>query len=195
VRLAFSAAVGGGSPMVETVREARRHGPIVEIEAILNGTCNFILDRTAQGASFEQALAEARRAGFAEEDPSSDLEGHDAAAKLRILAWEAFGVVLGEAEVARESLDGSVAARFAGAAVKQIGRCVLGEGGCAAEVTITTLDSDNPFGVLRGERNALRVVGAGGRVWTCAGRGAGRWPTAESVLADVADVRRAAARA
>src|SRR5262249_23032925 len=69
-RLAFSAAVGGGSPMLETLREARRHGPILSIEAVLNGTTNFILDRTAQGASFAEALAEARRAGFAEEDPS-----------------------------------------------------------------------------------------------------------------------------
>lgn len=195
VRLAFSAAVGGGSPMLETVREARRHGPVVEIEAILNGTCNFILDRTAGGASFEQALVEARRAGFAEEDPSSDLEGHDAAAKLRILAWEAFGAVLADADVARETLDAAAAARFAGAQVKQLGRCVLGEDGCVAEVTIAALDADSPFRALRGERNALRVVGADGRVWTCAGRGAGRWPTAESVLADVADVRRAAARA
>jgi homoserine dehydrogenase len=196
VRLAFSAAVGGGSPMVETVREARRHGPVVEIEAILNGTCNFILDRTAQGAPFEEALAEARRAGFAEEDPSSDLEGHDAAAKLRILAWEAFGAVLDDAEVAREALDAAAAARFAGAAVKQVGRCVIGpDGRVAAEVTLQALDADSPFRGLRGERNALRVVGAGGRVWTCVGRGAGRWPTAESVLADVADVRRAAARA
>ena len=193
-RLAFSAAVGGGSPMLETLREARRHGPILSIEAVLNGTSNFILDRTAQGASFAEALAEARRAGFAEEDPSADIEGHDAAAKLRILAWEAFGHALADTDVPRDPLHAEAAAAFAGVAVKQVGRCVLGPEGLSAAVQLEALEPTSPFCVLRGERNALRVVGADGRVWTCSGRGAGRWPTAESVLADIADVRRAAAR-
>jgi homoserine dehydrogenase len=161
---------------------------------VLNGTTNFILDRMAQGASFADALAEARRAGFAEEDPSADIEGHDAAAKLRILAWEAFGHVLADADVPRDPLHAEAAAAFAGVAVKQVGRCVQGPDGVSAAVQLEALDPSSPFAVLRGERNGLRVVGADGRVWRCAGRGAGRWPTAESVLADIADVRRAAAR-
>jgi homoserine dehydrogenase len=193
-RLAYSAAVGGGSPMLETVRAARRHGPIVEIQAVLNGTCNFILDRVAQGASFADALEEARKAGFAEEDPSSDLEGHDAAAKLRILAWEAFGVILEDAAVERVALDAEVAAGLAGKSVKQVGRLVRRGDEITARVDLVEVGEDSPFRNLRGERNALLAQGDDGGVWTCKGRGAGRWPTAESVLADVADVRRASAR-
>jgi homoserine dehydrogenase len=194
VRLAFSAAVGGGSPMLETVRQALRHGPVAELQAVLNGTCNFILDRVGQGASFEDALAEARKAGFAEEDPSSDLEGHDAAAKLRILAWEAFGVRLADADVPRAALDAALASRLGGKAVKQIGRIVRHGDTVEASVDLAEVGGDALFEGLRSERNALRLTGADGRVWTCNGRGAGRWPTAESVLADVADVRRASAR-
>src|SRR5690606_11208930 len=88
-RLLYSASVGGGAPLIETVRRARAHGPVVRIEAVLNGTCNFILNRLAEGADFEDALAGARDAGFAEEDPTADLTGLDAAAKLAILAHEA----------------------------------------------------------------------------------------------------------
>jgi homoserine dehydrogenase len=193
VKLAFSAAVGGGSPMLETVREARRHGAIAEIEAVLNGTTNFILDRTAQGVPFADALAEARKAGFAEEDPSADIHGHDAAAKLRILAWEAFGASLADGDVPRDALDAEAAKDLAGKPVKQVARCAANGSGLDAKVELRAPDA--LFRSLRGERNALRVTGVDGRVWTCAGRGAGRWPTAESVLADIADVRRAAARA
>src|SRR5690606_27801156 len=90
-RLAYSAAVGGGSPMIETLRAARAAGPIAGFEAVLNGTVNFMLQRLGEGATFSDALADARAAGFAEEDPSSDLEGLDAAAKVKLLAFEAFG--------------------------------------------------------------------------------------------------------
>lgn len=191
-KLAFSAAVGGGTPMLETVKEARRHGPIAEIEAVLNGTTNFILDRTAGGAPFADALEEARKAGFAEEDPSADIDGHDAAAKVRILAFEAFNEVLADSDVPRDPLSADVAASLAGKPVKQVANCQAKNGALAAKVELR--QADDLFRSLRGERNALRVTGADGRVWVCTGRGAGRWPTAESVLADIADVRRAAAR-
>lgn len=194
-RLLYSAAVGGGSPMLETVREARRHGQVVELQAVLNGTCNFILDRVGQGAAFSDALEEARRAGFAEEDPSSDLEGHDAAAKLRILAWEAFGVMLDDTAVTRDVLDAEAAARLGGRPVKQVGRLIRRDEVVEARVELVEVGPDSPFHGLRGERNALQIAGEDGRTWTCIGRGAGRWPTAESVLADVSDVRRASARA
>jgi homoserine dehydrogenase len=190
--LAYSAAVGGGSPMLETVRTARAAGEIASLEAVLNGTVNFMLDRLAKGEAFDAALAAARQAGFAEEDPSSDLEGHDAAAKLRILAYEAFGVVLADADIPRDALNAEVAAQHSGcAAFRQIGRCRADKGGAVASVGLESALEDKLFRTLRGERNALRVTLKDGHTFVCRGRGAGRWPTSESVLADLGELVRA----
>ena len=186
--LAYSAAVGGGAPMIETLRAARAAGPVAGFEAVLNGTVNFMLDRLAAGADFADALADARVAGFAEEDPSSDLEGRDAAAKVRLLAFEAFGETPEGDSIGRDEL--SAAFKPAGP-VRQIGACHRKDGALDASVTLDANLSDPLFLALRGERNALKVYGVDGRVWSCKGRGAGRWPTTESVLADVADIIRA----
>ena len=186
--LAYSAAVGGGAPMIETLRAARAAGPVAGFEAVLNGTVNFMLDRLAAGADFADALADARVAGFAEEDPSSDLEGRDAAAKVRLLAFEAFGETPDGDSIDRDELSASFRA---GGAVRQIGACHRKDGALDASVTLDRDLTDPLFLALRGERNALKVYGVDGRVWSCKGRGAGRWPTTESVLADVADIIRA----
>ena len=187
-RLAYSAAVGGGAPMIETLRAARAAGPVAGFEAVLNGTVNFMLERLGAGADFADALADARAAGFAEEDPSSDLEGRDAAAKVRLLAFEAFGETPADDAVPCDAL--SAAFRPSGP-VRQIGACRRRNGVLDASVSLDAGLSDPLFLGLRGERNALRVYGEDGRVWSCKGRGAGRWPTTESVLADVADIVRA----
>ena len=187
-RLAYSAAVGGGAPMIETLRAARAAGPVAGFEAVLNGTVNFMLERLGAGADFADALADARAAGFAEEDPSSDLEGRDAAAKVRLLAFEAFGETPAEDAVPCDAL--SAAFRPSGP-VRQIGACRRRNGVLDASVSLDAGLSDPLFLGLRGERNALKVYGEDGRVWSCRGRGAGRWPTTESVLADVADIIRA----
>ena len=183
-RLLYSASVGGGSPLIETVRRARAHGPVVRIEAVLNGTCNFILNRLAEGRAFDEALEAARLAGFAEEDPTADLSGLDAAAKLAILAHEAAGWRLPVEAVARETL-GAGRALPAGR-VRQISR--LGIAGRRAGVTFEARDGDLLFGELADEGNALRAATADGRVFTARGRGAGRTPTAESVWADLTDL-------
>ena len=187
-RLAWSAAVGGGAPMIETLRAARAAGPVRGFEAVLNGTVNFMLERLGAGADFADALADARAAGFAEEDPSSDLEGRDSAAKVRLLAFEAFGETPSEDAVPCDVLSADFAP---GGPVRQIGACHRDGEGLTAWVSLDGALSDPLFLALRGERNALKVYGEDGRVWTCKGRGAGRWPTAESVLADVADIVRA----
>ncbi len=187
-RLAYSAAVGGGAPMIETLRVARAAGPVAGFEAVLNGTVNFMLDRLDQGADFADALSDARVAGFAEEDPSSDLEGRDSAAKVKLLAFEAFGETPADADLPCDTLapdfrsDGPV---------RQIGTCHRTNGELKASVVLDRNLDDPLFSALRGERNALKVYGEDGKVWTCKGRGAGRWPTTESVLADVADIIRA----
>lgn len=187
--LVYSAAVGGGAPMIETLRAARQAGPVARFEAVLNGTVNFMLDRLSAGADFADALADARVAGFAEEDPSSDLEGRDAAAKVRLLSFEAFGETPGEGTITCDVL--SDAFRPNGGPVRQIGACVKSDAGLDATVLLNRELEDPLFLALRGERNALKVYGEDGRVWSCKGRGAGRWPTTESVLADVADIVRA----
>lgn len=189
-RLLHSAAVGGGAPLIELVRRARRAGPIVALDGVLNGTVNFMLDRLARGDSFGQALNAAQAAGLAEADPSADLDGRDAAAKLRILALEAFGVALGEDEVVRETLDAGVAARASLRPLKQVARIALHRGRLVGSVAFEPADG---FEAVSGDRNLLKVTSADGRVWTAGGRGAGRWPTTESVFADLGELAQARA--
>jgi homoserine dehydrogenase len=185
-RLLHSAAVGGGAPLIELVRRARRAGPVAGLEGVLNGTVNFMLDRLGRGDSFAQALSAAQAAGLAEADPSADLDGRDAAAKLRILALEAFGVVLDEDEVSRERLDERVAASAALQPLKQVARLVLRHGRLAASVAF---EPARDFAAVTGDRNMLKVTSAvDGRTWTAGGRGAGRWPTTESVFADLGEL-------
>lgn len=183
-RLLYSASVGGGAPLIETVRRARAHAPVVRIEAVLNGTCNFILNRLAAGAPFEAALTAAREAGFAEADPSADLTGLDAAAKLAILAHEGGDWRLTPASVSREALSETTA--LPAGRVRQMARLDLT--GRRASVTFEAMDADPLFAGLADEGNAVRVTTAEGRVFTASGRGAGRTPTAESVWADLTDL-------
>lgn len=183
-RLLYSASVGGGAPLIETVRRARDHAPIVRIEAVLNGTCNFILNRLADSVSFDDALTGAREAGFAEEDPSADLGGLDAAAKLAILAHEATDQSLAPDQIRRESL--SAATALPPGRVRQLARFEVQ--GNAASVAFSTVDDDALFADLPDEWNALRVTTADGRVFTARGRGAGRIPTTESVWADLTEL-------
>lgn len=184
-RVLWSASVGGGAPMVETLRAARAAGPVAAFEAVLNGTVNFMLERLGGGVSFEDALGEARVAGFAEEDPSSDLEGLDAAAKVRLLAFEAFGVMPEEADIPRDILSADSPLLIGG---RQLCRCRLDNGRPVAEVRLVAGAVDPLFADLKGEGNALKVIAADGSAVRCRGRGAGRWATAESLLADLSDL-------
>ncbi|WP_439478029.1 amino acid kinase family protein [Brevundimonas sp.] len=184
-KLLWSASIGGGVPMVETLRAARAEAPVIAFEAVLNGTVNFMLERLDAGAPFEVALAEARAAGFAEEDPSSDLEGHDAAAKVRLLAFEAFGLMPDEADIPRDVLS---AASPQPTGARQLCRCHMDNGRLIAEVRLMAGPIDPLFAALKGEGNALKVISADGSVVRCRGRGAGRWATAESLLADLSDL-------
>lgn len=181
-RLLYSASVGGGAPLIETVRRARAHGEVIRIEAVLNGTCNFILNRLSQGVAFDHALDGARVAGFAEEDPSADLTGLDAAAKLSILAHEGAGLILPVEGIGRDTLD----AHAPSGRVRQLARLEAASG--VASVRLTPVDGDRLFADLDDEWNALRVTTADGRVFIARGRGAGRIPTTESVWADLTEL-------
>lgn len=188
-KLLWSASVGGGVPMVEAVRAARDEAPVVAFEAVLNGTVNFMLARLGEGAAFDQALSEARAAGFAEEDPSSDLQGLDALAKVRLLSFEAFGVMPDDVDIHRDVLD---PAALPPAGSRQLCRCELKDGKLVAAVRLVSGALDPLFAELKGEGNALKIVSQDGSVVRRRGRGAGRWATAESLLADLSDL--AAAR-
>ena len=183
-RLLYSASVGGGAPLIETVRRARDHGAVVRIEAVLNGTCNFILNRLAEGRPFGEALAAAGAAGFAEADPSADLTGLDAAAKLAILGHEALRGRLAVEGIVRDTLAPDVT--LPAGRVRQVARLDVRTG--AVGVTLCSVDGDPLFADLEDEWNALRVTTGDGRVFTARGRGAGRTPTAESVWADLTDL-------
>ena len=179
-RLAYSAAVGGGAPVIETLLRARDHGPIARIEGVLNGTVNFLLNQLCQGCAFGDALADARLRGFAEEDPSADLEGLDAAAKITILSTIAWGEA--PPVLAIQTLAADTA--LPSGPVRQIARADAG----ACSVSFQSVADDTLFADLPDEWNALRAICEDGTVFTCSGRGAGRWPTAESVWADLLDL-------
>lgn len=183
VAFAYSAAVGGGAPVIETLLRARQHGPIARIEGVLNGTVNFLLNQLSAGADFPTALSDARRLGFAEEDPSADLEGLDAATKITILSALAWGAPPPVLDV--ETLTAQTV--LPSGPVRQIARADTQ----SSEIAFRPVADDTLFADLPDEWNALRVICEDGTVFTCRGRGAGRWPTAESVWADLLDVREA----
>lgn len=187
--LRHSAAVGGAAPVLETVAEARRAGEIAEVAAVLNGTVNFILDRLHAGADLDAALDEARAAGFAEEDSSADLEGHDAAAKLKLIAARAFGVDPAGVDVTTEALDDAAAVRIRASGRRWVQAARLTEG--AARVELVFADEAG-LPALPGEWNCARVTTRDGRDFACVGRGAGGAATAEAVVADLFDLRETA---
>lgn len=181
--LRYSAAVGGSAPILETVRHARAaHAEIYAIEGVLNGTVNFVLGLLARGKCLTDALAAARGAGLAEEDATMDLSGRDAAAKLDLVAREAFNRPLSDLNV--EPLTPALAEHARETPLKQVSRIVVRDGVARGEVVFEPA-AHGPFAELGGDRNAICISSRDGRQWRARGRGAGRWPTTESVMADV----------
>ena len=193
--LRYSASVGGGAPVLEMLRQLS--GSVVVVEGVMNGTCNYLLSRLGEGWAFEEAVAKAQELGYAEADPSADVDSHDAAAKLSILVREAFGVSLPPERIAKPSLrsvdpEAVRAALARGQVIKQVGRCrLLADGGLEAEVVLEALDLSHPLAGTQNEENRFLVTDADGMVHEVFGKGAGRWPTATAVFADVMDAQRA----
>lgn len=194
-RIRFSAAVGGGTPVLEAIRAAARRGPLRAVEGVVNGTTNFVLDRVAQGSSLEDAVRAAQAAGFAELDPTTDLDGTDASHKLAIIAAEAFGVNLDPEAVERTGileLDPLEvrAAAAAGRSVRLVASATWTSEGVVAEVGPRTLSAAHSLALVRGEENRVVIHPADGPAVVVHGKGAGRWPTTESVMADVFEIVR-----
>jgi len=186
--LDYSASVGGAGPILEAVDRARRRGDIRSLVGVLNGTCNFLLDACAAGDSLASAILEAQRLRFAETDPAEDLSGGDAARKIRILARHAFGVEASDTKI--QELDESVAEAARGAVaqghrLRQLAQATTKDGHVSLSVSFEPVSPKSPFYSLAGEWNALTLTFAQGEYEYISGRGAGRWPTTEAVIADV----------
>ncbi|HLT70428.1 MAG TPA: homoserine dehydrogenase, partial [Acidimicrobiales bacterium] len=199
VDLLFEAAVGGGIPFIRPLRESLAGERIDRIMGIVNGTTNYILTRmTEEGVSYADALAEAQQLGYAERDPTADVEGHDAAAKAAIIASIAFGVRVVAGDVHDEGISGITTADIAyarkmGYVIKllAIAEQVEGPEGEAGEVAVRVhpamVPADHPLASVRDSFNAIFVEGAAVGDLMFYGRGAGGSPTASAVLGDVID--------
>ncbi|HTQ68485.1 MAG TPA: homoserine dehydrogenase [Solirubrobacteraceae bacterium] len=199
VRLRFEAAVAGAVPVVRVLEESLSATPIERIHGIVNGTTNFILTRMARGATYEEALAEAQRVGYAEADPSDDVSGRDAAAKMAILARLAFGSPVHLDDVRYEGIEHLQAedleyARELGLGLKLIGTAERLRGGLSVRVYPTFLYGGHPLATISGSFNAVTVESEAITELTLSGPGAGGRQTASAVLGDVVSVMTGGAR-
>jgi homoserine dehydrogenase len=192
--IAFEASVAGGIPIIANISTCLSANQIESIEAILNGTSNFILTQMeAEGIAYDAAVGQAQKLGFAEADPSMDVDGSDAAQKLAILAHLAFGARISWHEIPRRGIDtlDQTDLRFAkelGYRIKLLAVARLGNGGLELHVSPTLVRTGRPLAEVRGAYNAVSVVGdAVGRVFY-SGLGAGQMPTASAVVADMIDM-------
>lgn len=193
VDLLFEAAVAGGIPVIRALRESLRGEPLRRVMGIINGTTNFILTKmTEEGADYTAALSEAQRLGYAERDPTADVEGFDAAAKAAIIATIAFGskVVAGDVYhegISRVSAADIAMARRLGYVVKLLGIAEADPAGVAVRVHPTMVPATHPLAGVRDSFNAVFVEGGAVGSLMFYGRGAGGSPTASAVLGDVID--------
>jgi homoserine dehydrogenase len=196
VALNFEAAVAGGIPIVKTLREGLVGNSLTRIYGILNGTCNYILTRMErENLSFARCLEEAQHLGYAEADPSFDIEGHDTAQKLAILASIAFGTrvdpgavyVEGIASITPEDLR---AADDLGYRVKLLGVAVKTENGIEQRVHPTMVPKGSAIAQVMGVTNAVTIDADAVREITLVGPGAGGEATASAVVSDIADIAR-----
>ena len=196
VALKFEAAVAGGVPVVKGLREGAAANEISQVFGILNGTCNFVLSKMeSEGRDFAEVLAEAQALGFAEADPSFDIDGVDAAHKLSILASIAFGTRPAFDSVAVTGIRHVLAADIAEAAalgyrIRLVGVGEAGPHGLFQRVHPHLVPLDHPLAHVTGSLNAVVAEGNFvGRLFF-QGRGAGDGPTASAVVADLIDIAR-----
>jgi homoserine dehydrogenase len=195
VQLRFEAAVAGVVPVVRVLSESLAGAHIERIHGIVNGTTNFILSAMERGATYAEALAEAQREGYAEADPSEDVSGKDAAAKMAILARLAFGTPVRLDQVPYEGIEQLQAddlqyARELGLGLKLIGTAERRDGGLSVRVHPAFLYAGHPLASVRGPFNAVTVESPAITEITMSGPGAGGLQTASAVLGDLISVMR-----
>ena len=196
VQLRFEASVAGGIPIIKVLRESMAANRVSEIAGIINGTGNFILtEMSTKGRAFEDVLAEAQSLGYAEADPTFDIDGTDAAHKLVILSSLAFGIPLsidapikqGINEVTPEDLEYASALGYR---VKHLGIARLQEAGIEMRVHPTLIPQSKQLASVDGVLNAVMISGDAVGELVLVGPGAGGAATASSVCADIMDIAR-----
>jgi homoserine dehydrogenase len=199
VALAFEASSAGGIPVVKTLREALAGNGVMRIAGILNGTCNYILSRMElEGLTFAACLADAQRLGYAEADPTFDVEGFDTAHKLSLLTSLAFGVEIDADAIHVEGissitpLDLKMADEL-GYRIKLLGVAERSGNGIEQRVCPTMVPKDSAIAQVMGVTNAVTIDADAVRQLTLVGPGAGGGPTASAVVSDIADVARGVA--
>jgi homoserine dehydrogenase len=193
VQLRFEASVCAAIPVIKVLREALVVTHVHRILGIVNGTTNFVLTRMEAGADYAEALAEAQRLGYAEADPTEDVSGADAAAKMAILATVAFGSRVRLEDVVcdgieRIRLQHVEAADELGMAVRLIGSAALADGAVDVRVGPCFVDRHHPLAAVEGPFNAVMLQGDAIREITLEGPGAGGLATASAVVADMVSV-------
>ena len=194
--IGYEAAVAGGIPIIKTLREAVAGNKVSRVYGILNGTCNYILTRMEdEGLSFADCLAEAQRLGYAEADPTFDVEGHDSAHKLAILSALAFGTKIDTESIHLEgisaiTLEDLEAAEELGFRIKLLGVARRTETGIEQRVTPTMVPKSSAMAGIHGVLNAVAVDGDEVGEIMLVGPGAGSTATASAVAGDIVDIAR-----
>jgi homoserine dehydrogenase len=194
VTIRYSASVGGALPALESVALAKNSNSPLSIKGIINGTCNFICDQLASGVDLESAIEKAQQEGFAEADPTLDLDGTDAAQKLILLAKASFGETIQLSDVKRtgiNNLDPAAVRRAShqGRNFRLIAEARRTEKGIEARVQPVEVSAHDPFATTKGAENCLVIETKNGRRTVVRGVGAGRHATTEAVMADLFDLR------
>jgi homoserine dehydrogenase len=189
-RLDFESAVGGGIPVIRALRDQLAATEVQRIRGVLNGTTNYILTRMGEGFSYVEALADAQQKGYAEANPSRDVNGQDAADKIRVLAWLAFGAQPQRLPVRTrgiaphaERLTADAAAL--GRVVRLVAECASADGSVSATVEPVLVSAGSELGAVQGADNAVIVESRWNGVVRLAGPGAGGAPTASAILGDL----------
>ncbi len=188
--LKYGAAVAGGIPVIPGLEQGLAGDRIERIEGILNGTCNFILSKMEAGAEFDAVLAEAQAKGYAEADPTEDVGGFDARAKLAILMRLALRVEVDPESIIPKTITSVTAVDFSyardlGCTIRQVARAHKGAGPLAATVGPMLVDLRSPLAWSRGTENMVVLSGHYGGDVVFSGHGAGGHPTAVAVVSDL----------
>ncbi|PYO34031.1 MAG: homoserine dehydrogenase [Candidatus Rokuibacteriota bacterium] len=196
VMLGFEAAVAGGIPLIRAVKEGLPANRILSAFGIVNGTCNYILSKmTDEGRDFAEVLKEAQAKGYAEADPTLDIEGLDSAHKLQILASLAFRTTVDLKDIYTEGITGVagedvVNARELGYRIKLLAIAKASDGSLEARVHPTMIPADSPMAAVSGVFNAVFITGDNVGNLMFYGRGAGQLPTASAIWSDTLDIAR-----
>ena len=185
-QLRFSAAAGGGMPILEMCQ--REAGRITRVRALLNGTTNYMLDEIGKGRSYAEALKNAKDKGFAEEDPSSDVSGDDAAAKIRLIAMLGFSEAITLEDIPMDTIADFNPEAPAKGAWKRVAKLWRDQNGFSSALQLRDLSRNNFLAQADGEEAHAIFDFEDGDQYRIRGKGAGRWPTTESVMADLFDV-------